>query len=62
VKPTLIALCLIDSLTQGRTNRTMRKYRRDALIKNQLKIDKLDQNQLPSIEKIQTLLYLTLLN
>jgi hypothetical protein len=31
----------------------MRKYRGDAPIENQLKIDKLDQNRLQSIEKIQ---------
>jgi hypothetical protein len=31
----------------------MRKYRGDASIENQLKIDKLDQNRLQSIEEIQ---------
>jgi hypothetical protein len=31
----------------------MRKYRGDAPIENQLKIDKLDQNRLQSIEEIQ---------
>jgi hypothetical protein len=37
----------------------MRKYRADASIENQLKIDKLDQNHLQSIEKIQNHLHLT---
>jgi hypothetical protein len=60
-EPALQIYSPVDSLTLYRTNKTMRKYRGDASIENQLKIDSLDQNRLQSIEKIQNLLPLTLL-
>jgi hypothetical protein len=52
----------VDLLTLYRTNKIMRKYRGDTSIENQLKIDKFSQNRFQSIEKIQNLLHLTLLN
>jgi hypothetical protein len=52
-EPALQLYSPVDSLTLYRSNKTMHKYRGDASIENQLKIDKLDQNRLQSIEKIQ---------
>jgi hypothetical protein len=57
--PTALQPCWFTDLY--RTNKTMRKYKGDTSIENQLKVDKLDQNRLQSIEKIQNLLHFTLL-
>jgi hypothetical protein len=58
----LLKIDALPSLTRLRKEWDRVIGKTERLIENQLKIKKLNQNRLQSIEKIQTLLHITLLN